>query len=117
MSRSTIDRLRDILHAADLAMQDAGDLDAQGLVAAPGRRDATLFQIVVICEAASQLPAELQALAPEIPWLEIRNMRNLVVHAYWRIDYGIIANTIKSDLEPLKAATQRLIELVNRDAQ
>jgi len=116
MSRSTIDRLQDILHAADLAMQHAADLDAEGLAATPGRRDATLFRIIVICEAASQLPAELQTLAPEIPWLDVRNMRNLVVHACWRIDYGIIANTIKNDLEPLKAATRRLIGLVNRDA-
>jgi uncharacterized protein with HEPN domain len=74
-----------------------------------------LFQIVVLAEAGSQLPAALQALAPEIPWLDIRNMRNLLVHAYWQIDYGIVADTIKSDLEPLKAATRRLIEIVNRD--
>jgi uncharacterized protein YutE (UPF0331/DUF86 family) len=42
-------------------------------------------------------------------------MRNLLVHAYWQIDYGIVADTIKSDLEPLKVATRRLIEIVNRD--
>ena len=117
MSWSTVERLRDVLDAADLAAQHAGDLDAEGLAATPGRRDAALFQIVVLGEATSQLPAELQALAPEIPWLDIRNMRNHVVHAYWQIDYGIVANTIRNDLEPLKAAARRLIELVNRDAQ
>jgi uncharacterized protein with HEPN domain len=115
MNRSTAERLQDILHAADLAAQHAGDLDAERLATAPSRRDAALFQIIVLGEAVSQLPAELQALAPEIPWLNIRNMRNLVVHAYWQIDYGTVANTIRNDLEPLKAATRRLIELVTRD--
>jgi uncharacterized protein with HEPN domain len=116
MNRSTLERLQDILSAAALAAQHAGDLDAARLAATPGLRDAALFQIVVLGEAASQLPAELQALAPEIPWLNIRNMRNLVVHAYWQIDYGIVADTTKNDLEPLTAATRRLIEFVDRDA-
>jgi uncharacterized protein with HEPN domain len=115
MNRSTVERLQDILEAADLAAQHSGDLDPERLAATPQRRDAALFQIVVLGEAVSQLPAELQALAPEIPWLDIRNMRNLVVHAYWQIDFGIVAHTIKNDLEPLKVATRRLIELVNRD--
>jgi uncharacterized protein with HEPN domain len=115
MSRSTVDRLRDMLHAADLATQHAGVLDAEALAAAAGPRDATLFRIAVLCEAASQLPAEIQALAPEIPWQNIRNMRNRIVHSYWQIDFVIVVDTVAKDLEPLKAATLRLIELVNRD--
>ena len=116
MNRSTAERLRDILHAADLTAQHAGDLDAERLATTPGRRDAALFQIVVLGEAVSELPADLLALAPEIPWSDIRSMRNVLVHAYWQIDYGIVADAIRYDLEPLKAATRRLIELVNRDA-
>jgi uncharacterized protein with HEPN domain len=105
------------LHAADLAAQHAGDLDAERLATTAGRRDAALFQIVLLGEAVSQLPAELLALAPEIPWPDIQSMRNLVVHAYWQIDYGIVANTIRNDMEPLKTAIRRLIELVNRDPE
>jgi uncharacterized protein with HEPN domain len=115
MSRSTADRLGDILHSADLAIGHAGDLDAEALEAADGPRDATLFR-VVLCEAALQLPAEIRALAPEIPWQKIRNMRNYIVHSYWQIDFVIVVETIANDLEPLKTATRRLIELVNRDA-
>lgn len=117
MSRSTADRLQDILHSADLATRHAGDLGAEALQAAAGPRDATLFRIAVLCEAALQLPAEIQALAPEIPWQNIRNMRNRIIHRYWQIDYGIVVDTIAKDLEPVKAATRRLIELVNRDPQ
>lgn len=116
MNRSTAERLRDILHAADLVAQHAGDLDAGRLATTAGRRDAALFQIVVLGEAVSALPAELLALAPEILWSDIRSMRNVLVHAYWQIDYGIVVDTVKNDLEPLKTATRRLIELVNRDA-
>jgi uncharacterized protein with HEPN domain len=83
MSRSVVDRLRDIVQSVDLAEQHADGLDAIALAAVALPRDATLFRIAVVCEAASHLPAELQALAPEIPWPSIRSMRNHVVHGYW----------------------------------
>ena len=117
MSRSTVGRLRDIIQSADLAAQHAGDLDAITLATSAGPRDATLFRIAVVCEAASRLPAELQALAPEIPWVKVKTMRNHIVHGYWQIDFRVIVDTIENDLEPLKITTQRLIELAERTTQ
>jgi uncharacterized protein with HEPN domain len=116
MSRSSIDRLQDIIHSIDLVVRYVSDLGASDLAAGAGPRDAVLFRLVVICEAASRLPAELRALASEIPWAEIRDMRSQIVHGYWQIDFAIIINTIENDLEPLKTAAQRLIELVERNA-
>jgi uncharacterized protein with HEPN domain len=117
MSRLTADRVQDILHSADLAAHHAGDSDAETLAVTAGPRDAALFRILVICEAASQLPIEIQALAPEIPWLDIKNMRNRIIHSYWQIDFVIVVETIANDLEPLKVAARRLIEMVNQDPQ
>ena len=117
MSRSNGDRLRDIIQSADLAAQHSGRLDAVALAATTGPRDATLFRIAVVCEAASRLPADLQALAPDISWIKIRNMRNHIVHGYWQIDFKVIVETIENDLEPLENTAQRLIELVERTAQ
>jgi uncharacterized protein with HEPN domain len=57
MNRSTTERLQDILHAPDLATQHAGDLGAERLATTTVRRDAALFQMVVLGEAVSQLPA------------------------------------------------------------
>lgn len=92
-------------------------MDAAALAAAAGPRDAALFRVCVVCEAASQLPAEIQALAPEIPWQKIRTMRNRIIHSYWQIDFVIVVDTVANDLEPLKVAARRLIELVDRDPQ
>jgi uncharacterized protein with HEPN domain len=35
-------------------------------------------------------------------------------HGYWQIDFGVVADTIAVDLEPLKATTHRLISLMER---
>jgi uncharacterized protein with HEPN domain len=117
MSRSAIDRLRDILYSADLAIRHVSGFDAEVLSAAAVLRDAALFRMVVVCEAATELPAEIQALAPEIPWHNICGMRNRLIHSYWLIDFGIVVDTVTHDLGPLKAAAQRLIDVLNRDAQ
>lgn len=85
MSRSVVDRLRDIIHSAELAAEHAGKRDPIALAKAKKHRDATLFRIAVIGEAVSHLPKEVQALAPEIPWIRIKDMRNHIIHGYWQI--------------------------------
>ena len=114
MSRSISDRLKDIIHSADLAARHAGTLEASALAVEPEQRDATLFRIAVIGEAASHLPSEVQALAPEIPWKDIMNMRNHIIHGYWQIDFTTVVDTNATDLEPLRAVATRLIALVER---
>ena len=47
------------------------------------------FNVLVIGEAASKVSLELRAEHPEIPWLDIINMRHRIVHGYAFIDiYG-----------------------------
>jgi uncharacterized protein with HEPN domain len=114
MSRSVIDRLKDIIRSAELAARHAGGLDAASLGLANQPRDAALFRIAVIGEAALRLPAEVRALAPEIPWNQVKDMRNHIIHGYWQIDFEVVAETIVLDLGPLKATANRLIELIER---
>jgi len=114
MSRSTVDRLHDIIHSAELAAQHAGHLGAEVLSAAAGPRDAALFRLTVVCEAATRLPAEIEALAPDVEWQKIKGMRNIIVHDYWQIDMATVAETIANDLEPLKVAVRRLIVSLER---
>ena len=115
MSRSVADRLRDVVQSAELAARHMGDLDAAALAVAAGPRDAALFRLAVAWEAASQLPIVVQGLAPEVEWLKIRNMRNLIVHSYWQIDFAIVVDTITADLPRLKAEVLRLLALVERN--
>src|SRR6266481_3502475 len=114
MSRSAVDRLEDIVQSAELAARHAADLDAIALKAAELPRDAALFRIAIIGEAVSQLPAEILALAPEIPWNQIKNMRHHIIHGYWQIDFQVVAEATELDLEPLTTTATRLIELIER---
>jgi uncharacterized protein with HEPN domain len=55
--------------------------------AADGMRyDATLRNLELIGEAATHVPDELRARAPDVPWRQVIATRNRVAHAYLGID-------------------------------
>ena len=112
MNRLSIDRLRDIISSASLVERYTEGLDLEAFSRGNEQRDAALFRLVVVCEAATHLPVDIQALAPEIPWANIRGMRNYIVHSYWQIDFGIVLRTIRNDLGQLTTATRRLIAIL-----
>ena len=63
--------------------------------------DAVIRNLEVIGEAASHLPEDVQNAHPDIPWKEMRGMRNLLIHEYFGISLPIIWRTVVHDLPPL----------------
>jgi len=71
--------------------------------------DAVLRNVTVIGEAAGRIPDKIQAAFPEIPWTEMRDMRNIVVHEYFGIDKQILWETTQADLPPLVLLLKELL--------
>jgi len=44
-----------------------------------------LFNLIVLGEAARQVPAELRNAYPEVPWKGMAGLRDVVVHGYWAV--------------------------------
>jgi uncharacterized protein with HEPN domain len=51
---------------------------------------AVLWSLVVMGEAASRLPAEFVSRHADLPWRQVTGFRNLVVHAYERIEHDSV---------------------------
>ncbi len=45
---------------------------------------------------------------PEVPWVEIMGLRNLLAHEYHKVDEEEIFSIIQSDLDDLRATVQRM---------
>jgi len=71
--------------------------------------DAVLRNIAIIGEAASRIPEEIQLTSPDVPWADMREMRNVVIHEYFGINKQILWDTIQGDLPPLVAPLQALL--------
>jgi len=72
------------------------------------RRDAILYNLVILGEAVKSLSNEAKAQRPEIPWRQISGLRDLLAHEYYRIDMHEIDELVERDLGPLSVAVAAL---------
>ena len=68
------------------------------LESVPDARDALLWNLTVLGEAASQLPDEFQAAHAAVGWRDPISLRNRNVHGYWSVDLQIVHNVAMRDL-------------------
>jgi uncharacterized protein with HEPN domain len=80
-------------------------------------RDAVLYRLVVIGEAAGQLSEEARAAAPGIEWPAIVALRNRLAHAYWRVSLELVDEIVEEELDPLEDAVRRLLGAAGEAAQ
>jgi uncharacterized protein with HEPN domain len=102
--RSKLDdaaRLRHMLDAARRALELAqgkkvGSLDPEAETALALTR-----LLEILGEAAKNVTPEAQVRHPEVPWRDIADTRNRIIHGYFDVDYDIVEAIIRNDLPPL----------------
>ncbi len=70
---------------------------------------AVMYQIGVIGEAASRLSDEFRASHPTVPWRKIVGMRNVLMHAYHRVDLSEVWRVTTQELPSLIVALDALL--------
>jgi uncharacterized protein with HEPN domain len=66
-------------------------------------RDAVVWNLAVLGEAARSIPDDLVEANPQIPWRKMRALRNLLIHEYFGISDAIVWATVLEDVLPLEA--------------
>lgn len=56
----------------------------------------------IIGEASNKIEPDLKARYPYVPWREMSDIRNKIIHDYFGIDYDIIWDAIKTDIPQVK---------------
>lgn len=57
------------------------------------RREALLWNLTILGEAAAQLSASSKARFANVPWHRPIGLRNRLVHGYWSIDLSVVGTT------------------------
>jgi uncharacterized protein with HEPN domain len=104
-------RIHDILKALDAIHCYTQGMNFKKFVADRKTVDAVVRNLIIIGEASANLPDEICQRYPEIPWYEMRGIRNLVVHEYFGVSDKIIWNTVQVDLPPLPGALKTILDL------
>jgi len=71
--------------------------------------DAVVRNLEIIGEAATHLPEEIQRRHTEIPWQEMKGMRNLLAHEYFGVSTPIVWTTIQNNLPPLVPLLKKML--------
>jgi len=82
--------LRDICEASDSIATFILGLDQTGFRESDLIGSAVVRKLAVIGEAAARVSADLRSRHSEIPWSEIIAFRNVLVHAYFGMDWGVV---------------------------
>jgi uncharacterized protein with HEPN domain len=72
--------------------------------------DAIVRNLEIIGEAARNIPEEIKRKYPEIPWRDIGDTRNKILHEYFGMNLEIIWKTIQDDLPDLKPKIQKIFD-------
>jgi uncharacterized protein with HEPN domain len=76
--------------------------------------DKTVYAVIraveIIGEAAANIPENIRSKYPDIPWREVKGMRNKLVHNYFGINMEVVWQTICDDLPMLIAALENILK-------
>jgi uncharacterized protein with HEPN domain len=111
--RTIAARLADARDHARQAARYVDGIDDAVFAANAMIKDAVCFCLMVVGEACAEAVRELPAAPAEIPWAEIKGMRNILVHEYWQIDETIIYNVARDEARPLADRLDHLIKSVD----
>ena len=107
------DYLGHMLDAIRLARSYVEDLAKEDFLEDRKTQQAVILNIVIIGEAATQLVDENPDFAdqhPEIPWKQMRGMRNRMAHGYFEIDLDIVWDTVQRSLPDLERCVAATVE-------
>jgi len=71
--------------------------------------DAVVYQIAIIGEAANKLSQSFRDTHPEIPWRDMIDMRNILIHEYFGVVVKTIWDTVQDDLPELEKLVNKVL--------
>jgi uncharacterized protein with HEPN domain len=82
--------LNDMVEAADHIAEFIVGVDFGGFQKSEILRSAVVQKLEIIGEAAARVSDELANRHPEVPWAQIVAFRNILIHAYFGIDWEVV---------------------------
>jgi uncharacterized protein with HEPN domain len=110
MNRVYIDYLRDMLENALRAIQFVGGMDYNGFKKDNKTVYAVIRAVEIIGEAARNIPEDVRAKYPNIPWRDVAGMRSKLVHQYFGVNMEVVWQTIQEDLPTLISVLQNILK-------
>ena len=75
----------------------------------PDFKDVVCMNLFQIGELANQVSDEVKCVIEDIPWTQMYGIRNILAHAYIKVDDKIVWETVERDIPKLKECLLRIV--------
>lgn len=103
-------RVEDILQSLTGIASDIEGLNYDNFIDDRKTRNSVARELEIIGEAARHIPPDIEAIHPQIPWRLMRDMRNVIAHEYFGVDWQIVWETAVNDLPALVPFLQAILQ-------
>ncbi len=110
MTRDSRLYLQDILESCEKIKQYISNMTFDEFTLNSMAVDAVIRNFEIIGEAAGRIPEDIRLAYPEVPWYEMKGMRNIVSHEYFSVDLKIIWKTAQESLSSLIVMIKQVID-------
>ncbi len=110
MYPSTIEFLRHIQSECDYLIKEYDTSSYEEFTSNERLSKAVCRSLEIIGEAVNKLPPDIKIQYNEIPWREISDLRNRIIHHYFGIDYEIIWDLIENEIPVLKQQIETILK-------
>jgi uncharacterized protein with HEPN domain len=104
-------RLRHIVESIDRVNVFVNGISFDEFCEDPKTCYAVITCFAVIGEASRLISDSVRSAYTDIPWNQMRRMRNVLVHEYDRIDYEIVWRTIQNDHPDVREMVGRILKI------
>ena len=101
--------LNDIVEAADDIARFLAGIESKTFQESDLLRSAVVHKLSVIGEAAARLSRELADRNPQVPWAQIVGFRNILIHAYFGIDWDVVWQAAKDRCPILREQVAQIL--------
>lgn len=105
------DYLQHMRQAAADAMTFAEGMSRDDFLADKRTQQAVIMSLIVLGEAATKVMdrhPEFASAHTQVPWRNMRGMRNRIAHGYFDIDLDVVWDTVQNALLPLRVALKEM---------
>jgi uncharacterized protein with HEPN domain len=109
MSRDYRIFLDDIVEAARKALDYTKGYSREQFFAEKRTFEAVVLNLLFIGEATKNIPQEIRAAYPDVPWRDMAGLRDVIVHQYFALQKDVIWKVVQEDLPKLRADVERIL--------
>jgi uncharacterized protein with HEPN domain len=100
----------DMLEAVDTILEYTTSVTKDEFLANRMMFDAVVRQFTILGEGANRISPDVQQQFPDLPWPEMRGLRNFVVHEYDEVNRHTIWDAVQQDLPALRVQLLQILD-------